>query len=425
MCMKKKMLYIFFLFSILLVAQPNSTLTENQKIYTLSKVWSDVKQNFVYYNKLKINWDSTYIATIEQAKKTKTDYQFYKLMRRFVALLKDGHSNFYFPKQYYKKYLGSPEIETKLIENKVFITYVKNDSLVKIGLKKGLEILSINNIPVKEYANKNINPFISASTKQDLLNRQYRFHLLFGLISDTLSIKTQDFYGHKNSYKLARKLRSSKRKKSTFVFKEVNKNVGLLEINNFYDKDFEKKFDSIFSLILKTNALIIDLRNNGGGNSGNAYYVLKHISKRAFLTSFWRTRKYMPAFISWGYKEDWYAEEAEKIKPIKGKKFKKPTVVLTSINTFSAAEDFCIAYKQMKRGKIIGSKTAGSTGNPMFFKLPDSSAYRICTKEDRFADGRVFVGKGILPTIQINETIDNFKNNIDAVLNRALLDLTY
>lgn len=52
------------------------------------------------------------------------------------------------------------------------------------------------------------------------------------------------------------------------------------------------------------------------------------------------------------------------------KLYTKPVVLLTSAGTYSAAEDFAVAFDAAKRGTIIGETTGGSTGQPLMFKLP-------------------------------------------------------
>jgi len=84
-------------------------------------------------------------------------------------------------------------------------------------------------------------------------------------------------------------------------------------------------------------------------------------------------------------------------KPNGAKLFRKPVAVLVGPRTFSAAEDFTAAFRNMRRGPIVAEPTGGSTGQPLFFDLPGGGAARVCTKRDTFPDGREFVG-GSSPT---------------------------
>jgi len=71
----------------------------------------------------------------------------------------------------------------------------------------------------------------------------------------------------------------------------------------------------------------------------------------------------------------------------------------TSAHTFSAAEDFAVVFDAMKRGKIVGEPTGGSTGQPLSFSLPGGGSARVCTKHDRYPDRKEFVGVGIHPNV--------------------------
>ena len=63
----------------------------------------------------------------------------------------------------------------------------------------------------------------------------------------------------------------------------------------------------------------------------------------------------------------------------------------------------------MGRGKVIGTHTAGSTGNGVRIVLIPGVAYaNICSKHDVAPDGTEFVGIGIKPDIEIRENYDSF-----------------
>jgi C-terminal processing protease CtpA/Prc len=95
-------------------------------------------------------------------------------------------------------------------------------------------------------------------------------------------------------------------------------------------------------------------------------------------------------------------------------------IVLTSAATFSAAEDFVVAFDAMHRGTLVGETTAGSTGQPLMFKLPGGGSARICTKDDSYPDGRVFEGVGFPPQVEVSPTVSDIQEGRDAALERAI-----
>jgi carboxyl-terminal processing protease len=107
-----------------------------------------------------------------------------------------------------------------------------------------------------------------------------------------------------------------------------------------------------------------------------------------------------------------------------GKTFHKPVVVLVGNMTFSAAEDFVVAFDLMKRGKLIGEPTGGSTGQPYSFKLPGGLSARVCMKRDTYPDGKEFVGVGVQPDILVVPTIADIRDGRDVALSKAIEFLT-
>jgi C-terminal processing protease CtpA/Prc len=98
-------------------------------------------------------------------------------------------------------------------------------------------------------------------------------------------------------------------------------------------------------------------------------------------------------------------------------------VVLTSVRSFSAAEDFAVAFDYAKRGTIIGEPTGGSTGQPLSFSLPGGGRARVCTKRDTYPDGKEFVGVGVQPQRVVHPTIADLRAGRDTVLEAALREV--
>lgn len=72
----------------------------------------------------------------------------------------------------------------------------------------------------------------------------------------------------------------------------------------------------------------------------------------------------------------------------------------------------------------IGENSHGSTGQPLMFDLPGGGAARVCTKKDTYPDGREFVGYGIKPDIEVKSTVNDFINNNDPIIKKAIEYLT-
>ena len=166
--------------------------------------------------------------------------------------------------------------------------------------------------------------------------------------------------------------------------------------------------------------MILDLRLNNGGNSHNAYKIISKLIDSEIEADRWKTRKYLPAYRSWGNDEEWFEQKPGKIFPSEGPVYTGPLVVLIGPHTVSAAEDFVVPLDYANRAILIGSKTAGTTGNPLTVSLPGGGVFRVCTKRDSYPDGKEFVGFGIDPDIAVEPTQLDIYKGWDPALEKAI-----
>ena len=151
---------------------PN-TISKEDRIYGLSKFWQEVNYNFVYLNKInKGKWNDDYKRLITEVQETKNDYEYYRLLQKFCATLKDGHTNVFFPKSVdsliHTTWFGDYRLFLTNIEGKAIVTRVNLSKKDEIPI--GTEIIKVNGLPTSEYSNKYVKPFISSSTEYILEN---------------------------------------------------------------------------------------------------------------------------------------------------------------------------------------------------------------------------------------------------------------
>src|SRR6476661_1398731 len=127
-------------------------------------------------------------------------------------------------------------------------------------------------------------------------------------------------------------------------------NIGYLEFLNFMDEELgADTVAAAMNFINGTDALIIDMRKNGGGNPAMVALVCSYLfgPEPVHLNDlYWREGNRTDEF--WTKKE------------ISGKRYlNKDVYVLTSKRTFSGAEEFTYNLKNLKRATIIGETTGG------------------------------------------------------------------
>jgi len=396
-------------------------LSEDEKVAGLSKLWSEIKYNFVYFERVpEVNWDSLYMAFLPKARQTQSTLEYYRTLQEMCAHLKDGHTGVNWPPALYDQVYGRPPIQTRLVEDHVLITKVSDDSLLETGIRPGLEILGIDDVPVKDYANSQIAPFARASTPQGHAEQLYSYQLLAGAKDSPVELELQDSKGKI----LTRTVRRTPSKKGVPIpdmeFKMLTGNIAYIAVNTFSNESIVAQFDSLFPFIEQANAVILDIRENGGGNSSIGFRLLGYLTADSFRIERWVTREYRPYHRAQGRPERWHEESHDLWPPQGSKHFGKAVAVLISARTGSAAEDFCVAFDVMNRGPLIGEPTCGSTGQPLIFSLPGGGNAFVCTAHCFYPDGKEFVGVGVLPDMEIHPTVKDVRAEKDPVLNAAI-----
>ena len=133
-------------------------------------------------------------------------------------------------------------------------------------------------------------------------------------------------------------------------------NIGYVEFRGFTDPEGgADTVASVFNFLGNTDAIIFDLRKNGGGNPAMVALICSYLfgAEPVHLNSLhWREGKGERVEEFWTRKE------------VAGKRYTgKDVYVLTSNYTFSGAEEFTYNLKNLKRATIVGETTGGGA-NP-------------------------------------------------------------
>ncbi|MBO0951724.1 S41 family peptidase [Fibrella forsythiae] len=461
--MKALLVSLCLLFPVLLRAQVvrSATITDTEKLYGLSTFWSEAKYNFAYFDKAKINWDSAYRAYIPQVLATKNDFEYYRTLERFCALLKDGHTNINGPWSLYQFSTYVP-FRWTIIDQKPYVSRVLKG--LSDSVPVGSELLTVNGQPIRQYLEQQVFPYVSASAEHEKWNSA--MFRLWSATADTTTIYPMTLRtpaGKVIAYN-SRLFSQRERNGSAWINGDgsgvaqsklssltmLPGDIARVELNSFGNEKIVDEFKAMLPQLRMAKGIILDIRQNGGGNTGNGAAILYYFTEqKELLGSAWRTREHRAAYKAWGTyalkeavdsarlkTDEWYVRSAKTAQgdfwykadvntfenDATGPKLLVPTVILAGNSTGSAAEDMLILVKQLKTRKIpiIGAPSTGSTGQPLPFDMPGGGSARICTKRDTYADGSDFVGIGVLPDIEVKPTVADVISGKDIVLERAV-----
>jgi retinol-binding protein 3 len=152
---------------------------------------------------------------------------------------------------------------------------------------------------------------------------------------------------------------------NNFGFKEVkilDGNIGYLKFNSFVDAKYgAPTAAAAMQMLAYTDAIIFDLRDNGGGNPSMIQFITTYLLNEPthLNTFYWRPTDELQQFWTLPY--------------VPGTKMPKTDVyILTSNRTFSGAEEFTYNLKNLKRAVIVGETTGGGA-HPVDFMIIDDN----------------------------------------------------
>lgn len=466
--MKRLFLTFFLIFSLLMFMTADSRaqtakISLADKLHSISRFWQEVNYNFVFLDKVdRKAWDSLYRETLTQAVETKDDFSFYRLMDKLCAYLKDGHTNIIYPRELVNEvmitHFAGCQLFLTNIDNRAIVTRVSASKKKEIPL--GTEITKVNGIPTQQYMDLYVKPYISSSTGHVLQN-QATFELLRGYRGSKFQVELKFPDGSHREMTFEHQLTTEKEVYPVFKRRELldhkilDGSIHYIALNSFGNDKIDTLFTDLLPGLYGAKAIILDLRYNGGGNTTTGFSILQYFTSDTLLYgSKSITREHIPAYKAWGTfltpadtlsdKPEWDMTKAEMTKSYlaardllyyefpyaptrsnsKARRIEVPVVVLIGNNTASAAEDFLIYADPLPNFTFIGDKTYGSTGQPYLFDLPCGGKARVCTKKDIYPSGKEFVGVGVLPDIYVRYTLQDYQNDQDPVLAKAIEFLT-
>ena len=185
---------------------------------------------------------------------------------------------------------------------------------------------------------------------------------------------------------------------SPFLTANLGDDFAYLRIDTFNGKEYLfREIDSILESLYSRNALVLDIRGNGGGSDLNSQIVMSRFANQRTLI---RKIKYRNG-----------PNHSDFSKPIldyidkKGFYYDKPVVLITDRSIYSAAEDFVLGMRQFPKVIVLGETTAGSSGNPITFDLPNGWLYTVSRWQILQPENdSLYENIGLIPDTVVNQT---------------------
>lgn len=325
--------------------------------------WTHINDNYSYFEKKAINWNSLRPTYQKQIDTVTTRDAFVNILEKAFYELYDHHCSLRTNTKLSRRLVPtSTDLWAAYQNNIPIITEVrKGFGAEQVGIKAGMEVIAVNDVQVEQA----IRPFLAHTVNAESKSFALRLLLAGDHISlRKITLKTakgiQDFYPDQQGMLLEQIDYPEMVQSSSF------NNIGYIKINNFlYDNALIPKFDSVLTSLLAKKAIIIDLRETAsGGNTSVARAILgRFISK----DHFYQKHELFTEEKETGIKRSWM----EIVSP-RGITYTKPVVVLGNHWTGSISEGITIAFDGMKRATVIGTQLARLNGAVESFEMPNT-----------------------------------------------------
>lgn len=353
------------------------------------EIYNITLENYSLYKSKRLNMDSIHNSFLQRIENPHIDnIEFGNILKEFFSSLNAGHS-FVYLRDYTAGYTP------KFICDRIFIDN-PDEYMQMYGFKDKDEIITVNGTIVSEWLNQN-EKFTSAST--DDARRFNTALAVFRSWGDTVAtynvVREADTLEIKLPLKKYDHLQRITEDSQIIKWTIINDTIGYINILSMMDPvvdEFIKAYRNVSDL----PHLIVDIRRNEGGNSGNGKDIAEYL-----------IRKSQPHCVS-----------PSKILEPQGDSYKGKLYLLIGPQTFSAAESFALDIKEGGNAVLIGSATAGDTGNsPKTFHTSRGIYFRLPTREPSVSPkGFPMEGIGISPDYEVKQTISDFMANHDTVL---------
>lgn len=312
-------------------------------------------------------------------------------------------------------------LELKDVKNKTKI--LKGEKLAENFQSKDYQKLSeslISKIETNIFDRKYLKTNSYLDFKKDFLKNAPKivddFEFQYAFIISAI-IKRKLEFSHLNLMKKGRNLGDSK-----FSVTEINPKTCVLDIDAFDGN--RKKIDSLISQIKVKNYsnLIIDLRDNPGGNFETSLPLGNFLTKKEFVAGYFPNQKWynennrIPTKADYakfnefreGTLDEFYKKAADQsgaylITTPMAELFEGKVFILVNNKTASTAEVFTVSAKEEKMATIVGAKTAGVLLSAKGFDLDNEFEITVPINDFISANGFRVDRVGISPDVEVGE----------------------
>ena len=396
-----------------------STATREGRIIVFDDVWETVRALYYDPHLHGLDWQAERETFRAIAAEASTTEEFYATLRHMLGNLRDAHTRVFAPTEKFDwrrpRFIGVG-VSVREVNNLPVIFAVEPESEAeRRGLRAGDILTSIDEENVLKLFARRLREQGDSSTRAAARERALA-KLFDGTSGSTVSVAWIGSDGKERKAMLKRLW--CERAPALRARRFEGGRIGLVEFDIFTQEaaaDFMRALDG---RLRDARGLIIDLRNNGGGDSEAMIDIISAL---------------LPAGKSLGrftdrngrIQSEPHTRAVMLFSANHIKSFHAPLIILTSERSSSAAEIFVAALKESGRATILGQNTCGcALGLRRRHTLPDGGELHISELDYHTAGGTRLEGTGVAPDEKITLDRRDLRARRDRAMERAVELLT-
>lgn len=198
---------------------------------------------------------------------------------------------------------------------------------------------------------------------------------------------------------------------SGLTYQILENNIGYIYCESFSDGIGDGNLDQTLNRLAICDGLILDVRNNGGGNLTTAQKLASRFTNEKVLVGYMCHKK-EPGHTDFSEPKPVFLE------PSDGIRWQKKVVVLTNRRSYSATNDFVNSMKQLPHVTILGDKTGGGSGLPFSSELPNGWSIRF-SASPMFDPEMNQLEFGIAPDRKVDMISEDMRKGKDTMIELA------
>ena len=198
---------------------------------------------------------------------------------------------------------------------------------------------------------------------------------------------------------------------SGLTYQILENNIGYIYCSSISNGIGDGNLDQTLYELRLCDGLIVDVRNNGGGNLTTAQKLAARFTNEKTLVGY-MCHKTGPGHNDFSTPKEVYIE------PSDGIRWQKKVAVLTNRRSYSATNDFVNSMKQFPNVTIIGDKTGGGSGLPFSSEIPNGWSIRF-SASPMFDPQMNQLEFGIDPDVKVDMTTEDIQRGKDTIIETA------